>query len=80
MEGRGQNTTNESRDEYYGCHVTVYKFALSLFGLQIAFIGSLQRIDCCGLSIGCMQSLVESTNEACYMYQVSSQSDELCRK
>ena len=24
--------------------------------------------------------LIESTNEACYMYQISSQSDELCRK
>ena len=24
--------------------------------------------------------LFESTNEACYMYQISSQSDELCRK
>ena len=35
VEGRGQNTTNESRDEYYGCHVTVYKFALGLFGLEI---------------------------------------------
>ena len=35
VEGRGQNTTNESRDGYYGCHVTVYKFALGLFGLEI---------------------------------------------
>ena len=58
MEGRGQNTTNESRDGYYGCHVTVYKFALGLFGLQIDFIGLLQRIDYCGPSIGCMQPLV----------------------
>ena len=24
--------------------------------------------------------LIESTNEACYIYQISSQSDELCRK
>ena len=24
--------------------------------------------------------LIESTNEAWYMYQISSQSDELCRK
>ena len=24
--------------------------------------------------------LIESTSEACYMYQISSQSDELCRK
>ena len=24
--------------------------------------------------------LIESTNEACYMYQISSQTDELCRK
>ena len=24
--------------------------------------------------------LIESTNEACYMYQVSCQSDELCRR
>ena len=24
--------------------------------------------------------LTERTNEACYMYQISSQSDELCRK
>ena len=24
--------------------------------------------------------LIESTNEACCMYQISSQSDELCRK
>ena len=50
MEGRGQNTTNESRG-YYGCHVTVYKFALGLVGLQIDFIGLLQRIDYCGPSI-----------------------------
>ena len=28
VEGKGQNTTNESRDGYHGCHVTVYKFAL----------------------------------------------------
>ena len=26
------------------------------------------------------QCLIESTNEACYMYQISSQSDELCRE
>ena len=38
--------------------VTVYKFALGLFGLQIDFIGLLQRIDYCGPSIGCMQPLV----------------------
>ena len=24
--------------------------------------------------------LIESKNEACYIYQISSQSDELCRK
>ena len=48
VEGRGQNTANKSREGNYGCHVTVYKFALGLFGLQIDFIGSLQRIDCCG--------------------------------
>ena len=24
--------------------------------------------------------LIESTNDACYVYQISSQSDELCRK
>ena len=24
--------------------------------------------------------LIESTNEACYLYQISSQPDELCRK
>ena len=24
--------------------------------------------------------LIESKNEACYMYQISSQSDELCRE
>ena len=58
VEGRGQNTANKSREGNYGCHVTVYKFALGLFGLQIDFIGSLQRIDCCGPSIGCMQRLV----------------------
>ena len=58
VEGRGQNTANKSREGNYGCHVTVYKFALGLFGLQIDFIGSLQRIDCCGPSIGCMQPLV----------------------
>ena len=59
MEGIGQNTTNESHDGYYGCHVTVYKFALGLFGLQIDFIGLLQRIvDYGGPSIGCMQPLV----------------------
>ena len=62
MEGRGQNTTNESRDGYYGCHVTVYRFALGLFGLQINFIGSLQRIDCYGPSIGFMQPLVKVNN------------------
>ena len=61
MEGRGQNTTNESHDGYYGCYVTVYKFALDLFGLQIDFIGLLQRIiDYCTPSIGCMQPLVIS--------------------
>ena len=38
--------------------VTVYKFALGLFGLQIDFIGLLQIIDYCGPSIGCMQPLV----------------------
>ena len=38
--------------------VTVYKFAFGLFGLQIDFIGLLQRIDYCGPSIGCMQPLV----------------------
>ena len=39
--------------------VTVYKFALALFGLQIDFIGLLQRIiDYCGPSIGCRQPLV----------------------
>ena len=38
--------------------VTVYKFALGLFGLQIDFIGLLQRIDYSGSSIGCMQTLV----------------------
>ena len=38
--------------------VTVYKFALGLFGLQIDFIGLLQRIDYCGPSIGCIQPLV----------------------
>ena len=27
-----------------------------------------------------MVSLIETTNEACYMYQVSCQSDELCRR
>ena len=32
--------------------VTVYKFALGLFGLQIDFIGLLQRMDYCGPSIG----------------------------
>ena len=37
--------------------VTVYKLALGLFGLQIDFIGLLQRIDYCGPSIGCMQPL-----------------------
>ena len=59
MERRGQNTRNESRDGYYGCHVTAYKFALGLFGLQIDFIGLLQGIiDYCGPSIDCMQSLV----------------------
>ena len=36
--------------------VTVYKFALGLFGLQIDLIGLLQRDDYCGLSIGCMFS------------------------
>ena len=65
MEGRGQNTTNKSRDGYYGCHVTVYRFALSLFGLQIDFIGLLQRIDYCGPSIGCMQPLVLKKNCFC---------------
>ena len=40
--------------------VTVYKFALGLFGLQIDFIGLLQRIDYCGPSIGCMQPLVSN--------------------
>ena len=43
--------------------VTVYKFALGLFGLQIDFIGLLQRIDYCGPSIGCMQPLVELSTE-----------------
>ena len=62
MEERGQNTTNESRDGYCGCHVTVYKFALGLFGLQIDFIGLLQTIDYCGPSIGCMQPLVSKCN------------------
>ena len=38
--------------------VTVYKFARDLFGLQIDFIGLLQRIDYSGPSIGCMQPLV----------------------
>ena len=38
--------------------VTVYKFALGLFGLQIDFIGLQQGIDYCGPSIGCMQPLV----------------------
>ena len=38
--------------------VTVYKFALGLFGLQIDFIGLPQRIDYCGPSISCMQPLV----------------------
>ena len=38
--------------------MSLYKFALDLFGLQIDFIGSLQRIDYCGPSIGCMQPLV----------------------
>ena len=38
--------------------VTVYKFALGLFGLQIDFLGLLQRIDYSGPSIGCMQPLV----------------------
>ena len=38
--------------------VTVYKFALCLFGLQIYSIGLLQRIDYCRPSIGCMQPLV----------------------
>ena len=33
--------------------MTVYRFALGLFGLQIDFI-----IDYCGPSIGCMQPLV----------------------
>ena len=37
--------------------VTVCKFALGLFGLQIDFIGLLQRIDYSGPSIGCMQPL-----------------------
>ena len=37
--------------------VTVYKFALGLFGLQIDFTGLLQRIDYCGPSKGCMQPL-----------------------
>ena len=61
MEGRGQNTTNESHDGYYGCHVTVYKFALDLFGPQIDFIGLPQRIiDYCSPSIGYMYSLVIS--------------------
>ena len=41
MEGSGQNTTKESRDGYYGCHATVYNFALGLFGLQNDFIGLL---------------------------------------
>ena len=58
MKGRGQNTIKESRDGCYGYHVTVYKFALGLFGLQIDIIGLLQRIDYCGPSIGCMQALV----------------------
>ena len=57
MDERGQNTTKESRDEYYWCHATVYKFALVLFGLQNDFIGLLQRIDYRGPSIGCMQPL-----------------------
>ena len=34
------------------------KFALGLFGLQIDFVGLLQRIDYCGPSKGCMQPLV----------------------
>ena len=60
----GRIPQNESRDGYYGCHVTVYRFTLGLFGLQINFIGSLQRIDCCGLSIGCMQPLVDLSAES----------------
>ena len=50
----------ESCDGYYGMSdVTVYKFSLALFGLQIDFIGLLQRIiDYCGPSIGCRQPLV----------------------
>ena len=39
--------------------VTVYKFALGLFALQIDFIGLLQRNDYCGPSIGFMQPLVQ---------------------
>ena len=38
--------------------VTVYKFALGLFGLRIDFVGLLQRISYCSPSIGCMQPLV----------------------
>ena len=37
--------------------VTVYKFALGLFGLQIDFIGLLQRFGYCGPSIGCSHLL-----------------------
>ena len=48
--------------------VTVYKFALGLFGLQIDFIGLLQRIDYCGPSIGCMQPLVKVGFCLCMFY------------
>ena len=49
---------NHVMDTTFGCHITVYKFVLGLFGLQIDIIGLLQRIDYCGPSIGCMQPLV----------------------
>ena len=52
---QGISQTNHGMDTM---GVTVYKFALGLFGLQIDFIGLLQRIDYCGPSIGCMQPLV----------------------
>ena len=38
--------------------VTVYKIALGLFGMQIDFIGLIQRIDYRGMSIGCIKPLV----------------------
>ena len=52
---RGIPQTNHVMDTV---GVTVYKFALGLFGLQIDFIGLLQRVGHSGPSIGCMQPLV----------------------